>query len=85
MIWDPDNEYGVAYNIGYWKANEWHFIRVDWQDGIIQLYVDGRLRGRQEDVSFPSSLASQIYIGSSFWADLQADAVLDEFIIYSEP
>ena len=44
MVWDSSQEYGVGYNIGYWRAGEWHHVAATWSSSDLALYVDGERR-----------------------------------------
>jgi len=85
MVWSSDTEYDAAYSVASWAADEWHHVRVTWQDDTIALYLDGVLRNTESPVVMPSALSSWMYIGSSSWQGMQAHSVIDEFIIYSRP
>ena len=85
MVWSSKNEYDTACNVNSWAAGEWHHIRVDWRSDTISLYLDGILCDTQTLVIMPKSISSTLYIGSSAKHDLQAQSVIDEFIIYPEP
>ena len=83
LVWSSTDEYGVAYNVSDWVANDWHKVRVTWQNDSISLYLDGILRDSKTSVIMPSSLSSQLYIGSSILQEgMEAQSVIDEFIIY---
>ena len=85
MVWSNDTEYGVSYNVSDWTANDWHCIRVEWEGDKIDLYIDDELQGVETEIELPSSLASIMYIGSTSSSDQQAQAFIDEFVIYSRP
>jgi hypothetical protein len=85
MIWSTKIEYDAACNVSSWMANEWHQVRVTWQNDTISINLDGTLCDTQSSVVMPDSLSSRFYIGSSASQDLQAQSVIDEFIIYSQP
>ena len=85
MVWSSDTEYDVACNVSSWVANDWHKVRATWQGDSISLYLDGVLCDTQSYVVMPYSLSSLFYIGSSAKQDMQAQSVIDEFIISSQP
>ena len=85
ILWNSESEYGVACNVSNWVANDWHQARATWQSDSISLYLDGVLCDTQTSVEMPNSLSSRFYIGSSASRDMQAQSVMDEFVIYSQP
>ena len=85
MVWSSKNEYDAACNVSSWVADEWHHIQANWGSDIISLSLDGILCDTQTFVVMPNSLSSTLYIGSSAKRDLQAQSVIDEFMIYPEP
>ena len=85
MAWDSATEYGVAYNVAYWKAGEWHHVAASWKGTNIALFVDGQQRGSSDTARPPDALADTLYIGSSVWLDLQANAVIDELRVSDIP
>jgi len=85
MLWDSTTECGVAYNVAYWRAGEWHHVAVTWAGSDIALYVDGEQRASSDDASPPDILANTMHVGSSLWYDQQADAVMDELRISDVP
>jgi hypothetical protein len=85
MVWSTKIEYDAACDVSSWMANEWHQVRVTWQNDIISINLDGTLCDTQTFVVMPGSLSSRLYIGSSASQDLQAQSVIDEFKIYSQP
>jgi hypothetical protein len=85
MLWDSTTEYGVAYNVAHWQAEEWHHVAATWDGPNIALYVDGEQRAGGSSANPPDTLASTIYVGSSLWHDQQADAVIDELRISDIP
>ncbi|MGC8947467.1 MAG: LamG-like jellyroll fold domain-containing protein [Anaerolineae bacterium] len=86
MLWDSTTEYGVGYNVGHWRAGEWHHIAVTWEGTHIALFVDGQQRERSDTARPPDSLAATLSVGaSSVWRDQQANAVIDEFRISDIP
>ena len=82
MVWSESAEYDASWNVGLWQASEWHHIRATWHDTTIGLSVDGLLRGTRSNVGMPARLAARIYVGSSGFGGLNAQAVMDEFIIH---
>ena len=85
MVWSSKVEYDAACSVNNWVAGDWQHIRATWQTDSISLYLNGELCDTQTFVVMPDSLASRLYIGSSSNQDLQAQSVIDEFIIYPEP
>ncbi len=85
IMWGPYSEHGVAYNVSHWLPDEWHHIGVTWSRNRLELYVDEKLVVKGTHIEFPTSLDSQFYIGSSSGGHKQAEAVIDEFIIYGQP
>jgi hypothetical protein len=85
MVWSSDTEYDVACNVSHWIANDWHQVRATWQGDSIHLDLDGVLCDTETPVEMPEVLSSRIYIGSSAKHDMQAQSIIDEFIIYLEP
>jgi len=85
MVWSTETEYDVACNVSAWIATEWHHVTAIWQEDRISLYLDGELCETETAVVLPESLAKRLYIGSSAQQDLQAQAVIDEFVIREEP
>jgi len=85
MVWSPDTEYDVAYNVSAWNANEWHQIRVTWKENEIALYLDGTLRDIETGIALPAHLDSTVHLGSTSGGYTQAHAIVDEFTIYSQP
>jgi hypothetical protein len=83
----------VSRDITSWNANEWHHIVVVWDldsdvsDGYnMEMYIDGsNVSNIYSDATsniVVDAVASSMYIGSSSAQDMQADAIIDEFIIY---
>jgi hypothetical protein len=85
MVWSADTEYDVAYNVSAWNANEWHHVRVTWKENEIALYLDGTLRDVETGVASPAYLDSTLHLGSTSGGYTQAQAIVDEFMIYSQP
>jgi len=85
MVWSADTEYGVAHNVAGWSANKWHRVGVSWWSDVIVLYLDGELAETAAAIALPESLAATMYVGSTSSTDQQAQAVIDELIIYSQP
>lgn len=85
MLWDSTNEYGVAHDVAYWQAGEWHHVAVTWQGVNIALFVDGNQQASSSSARPPENLAPTIFIGSSLWHDQQANAVIDELRISDIP
>jgi len=85
MLWDSNTETGVAYNVAYWQAGEWHHVAATWAGTDIALYVDGEQQASSDDASPPDVLANTMHVGSSLWNDQQADAVMDELRISDIP
>lgn len=85
MVWSEDTEYDAARNISHWQANEWHHVRVTWQESEIALYLDGTLQNRESGIALPSHLASTLHLASTAGGDLSAQAILDEFIVTDAP
>ena len=85
MVWSSEVEYDAACSVADWAIDEWHHVRTIWGEGKISLYLDGVNCDTQNFVVMPESLSSQLFIGSSAKRDLQAQAVIDEFIISPEP
>ena len=85
MVWSSKNEYDAACNVSSWVADEWHHIQANWGSDSISISLDGILCDTQTFVVMPNSLSSTLYIGSSAKRDLQAQSVIDEFMIYPEP
>ncbi len=83
MVWDGDTEYGVAYNVGYWQAGEWHHIAATWQGDTIALYADGVQVGTSDGVTMPSSMVDALFVGSAALDPQYAQGVIDEFRISS--
>jgi hypothetical protein len=81
MVWDSTTEYGVAYNVGRWRAGEWHHVVATWEGNTIALYVDGQQQDSSDTAGTPDTLADSMYIGSSAWHGQQANAGIDEFRI----
>lgn len=82
MVWSDDTEYGIHHNVADWPAGQWHHVRVTWQDTIMKLYLDDVLVDQRNDLVLPAALAPKLYVGSSASAEMQAQAVIDELIIY---
>jgi len=85
MVWSSDTEFDAACNVSGWTANSWHKVIAIWQHDHIALYLDDGLCDTETSVVLPSSLGPRLYIGSSAQQDLQAQAVIDEFIIRTHP
>ncbi|MCB0209813.1 MAG: LamG domain-containing protein [Anaerolineae bacterium] len=85
IVWGPRSESGLSYNVSHWQPDAWHQIDVTWESNRIALYVDGKLRDATSDVTLPYQLASRFFIGSSSDGDRQANAVIDELMIFAEP
>ncbi len=84
LVWSADTEYGVAIHVGHWKADEWHHVRVTWEQDSIALSLDEGPPVSAFAV-LPSTLAGRLYIGSTTAGSLSAEAVLDEFYIHWQP
>jgi hypothetical protein len=85
IVWGAEGEAGIGYSISDWQPDEWHQVAVNWQADKLELYIDGSLRASTFGVTLPGRLPLRFYIGSSTVGDKQADAVIDEFIIYDRP
>ena len=85
MVWDDHREYGVIYNVGHWRAGEWHHVAATWTPSELALYTDGELRDRATGTRPPQSLASRLFIGSDSGGGSPAQAVIDEFRISDVP
>ena len=85
IVWDSAHEYGVAYNVGHWRAGEWHHVAATWDASSLALYVDGQRRDRTGNARPPDALAAWFAIGSTAAGGSQADAVIDEFRISDTP
>jgi hypothetical protein len=85
LVWDAENEYGVACSVSHWIANEWHYIRAVWHTDTLALYLDQVLCATQTEVRMPEALTAPIYVGSAFIEEFYANAVMDEFAIYLTP
>ncbi len=85
MVWDDQREYGVATNIGHWRAGDWHHVAATWTATELALYTDGEPRGRATGTRLPQSLAPRLVIGSDSGGGSPAQAVMDEFRISSTP
>jgi len=85
IVWDSAQEYGVAYNIGGWRAGEWHHVAATWDATSLALYTDGQRRDWNGSARPPDSLAASLSIGSTVGGGSQANAVLDEFRISDIP
>lgn len=85
MVWDDQREYGVAYNVGHWRAGEWHHIAATWSPTALALYTDGEPRGQATGTRPPQSLAERLFIGSDSGGGYPAQALIDEFRISVEP
>jgi hypothetical protein len=83
IVWGPDSEHDVSVQISDWQPGGWHLVRADWSGDTIALYVDGQLQEKESGVPMPARLASQLYIGSMSDGRNQANAVIDQFRIYS--
>lgn len=82
LVWSSKAEYGVACDVQLWVANDWHHVRVTWHNDSISLSLDDVVCATRTFVVMPTSLSPRIYVGSSAQQDLQAQSVIDEFIIY---
>jgi YVTN family beta-propeller protein len=85
LLWDAQAEYGVGYNVAHWQAGSWYHVAATWAGSDMALFVDGQERASRHDANPPGRLAAAIYLGSSYQADQQAGAVLDEFRISDLP
>jgi hypothetical protein len=85
MVWSSDTEYDAACNVGHWTAGDWHHVWVTWQSDTIALYLDHKHCDTQEGVTMPETISSLLFIGSTVNQDMQAQAVIDEFIIRPKP
>ncbi|MEJ5198819.1 MAG: LamG-like jellyroll fold domain-containing protein, partial [Anaerolineae bacterium] len=85
MTWDSAQEYGVAYNIGHWRAGEWHHVAATWDVATLALYVDGQLVDRNAQARPPDRLADRLSIGVHVSGGSQVNATLDEFRISDIP
>ena len=83
LLWSPTQEYGVGSNVGHWTAGEWHHVKVTWDATSLTLYLDGVLKERQDGIELPANLAERMYVGSRSGGNEQANAVLDDFIVYA--
>ena len=77
-LWDDSQEYGIQCDISGWQDGEWHHVAATWDDKIIELYTDGKLRNRNDEGGHPSHLASSFFVGSNADCSLQGEALLDE-------
>ncbi len=85
MVWDDQREYGAIYNVGHWRAGEWHHVAATWTPTELALYTDGELRSRTTGTRPPQSLAPRLFIGTDSGGGSPVQAVLDEFRISSVP
>lgn len=85
MVWDDQREYGVATNVGGWRAGEWHHVAATWAPTGLALYTDGELRDRATGTRPPQSLAPRMFIGSDAGGGNPAQAAIDEFRISAAP
>lgn len=85
IVWNSTTETGVATSVSHWVAGEWHHVAATWSGSTIALYVDGQKMAQLDSAYLPDSLANTIYIGSTLWGDLQADATIEEFRISDVP
>ena len=85
MVWDDHREYGVIYNVGHWRAGEWHHVAATWTPTELALYTDGELRDRATGTRPPQSLAPRLSIGSDAGGGSPAQAVIEEFRISDVP
>lgn len=85
MVWSSDTEYDAAYNVSAWRADEWHHVEVTWEENTIALYLDDTLKNIETGVVLPAYLDSTLYLGSASDGYTQAQAIVDEFMIYSQP
>ncbi len=69
--------------LGEWRAGEWHFLALTWSPGALRLYQDGELVAASDTVAYPFRPAATMSLGC--WQDGSrcADAVLDEFRLYT--
>ncbi|MCB0172091.1 MAG: LamG domain-containing protein [Anaerolineae bacterium] len=84
IVWGPRSENGLSYNVAHWQPDEWHQIGVTWEPQRIALYVDGKLRDTSPKVDLPDRLAAKFFVGSSSNGDHQANAVIDELLIFAD-
>ena len=75
----------MTYNIGDWRAGEWHHVAATWDATSLALYVDGQRRDWTGNARPPDALAARFSIGSTAAGGSQADAVIDEFRISDAP
>jgi len=85
MVWSSKVEYDAACSVDHWSADEWHHVRATWVADSISLYLDGEHCDTQSFVVLPDSLSPHLFIGSSAKGDLQAQSVIDDFIISPKP
>lgn len=85
IVWSSTTEYGVATNISHWTAGQWHKVTATWDADSIAIYVDGILMDRREGIQLPASLTTNMYVGSTTAGMDQANAILDELVIYAGP
>ena len=82
MVWSSKVEYAVSCNVDSWVANNWHKVRVMWQNDSISLILDDVICDTKNFVTMPDNMSPRFYVGSSAKQDMQAQSVIDEFIIY---
>ena len=84
IVWSADAEYGVATQVGHWKANQWHHVEVTWRQNDISMNLD-HAASTSAFAVLPSMLAERLTIGSAGIGDMSAEAIMDEFTIHAPP
>jgi len=68
-------------NLTKWGRGSLHSVFATWQDGTTNLYVDGVYVGGVNEMP-PSTLTSDVYVGSDTSLANQADGIIDNFGLF---
>lgn len=83
IVWSPTRENGVTTSVAQWSAGQWHRVKVTWDAASLALYIDGTLMDLEYGIDLPATLENRLYIGSGSNGFGQANAVLDDFVIFA--
>ncbi|MFH1174885.1 MAG: LamG-like jellyroll fold domain-containing protein [archaeon] len=66
-----------------WKTGEWHFVAMTWSQGLVSLYIDGKLVQSAQNTLTDSGCDS-FRIGNNYWPGQNfADGTIDHVKVYT--
>lgn len=78
-----DSVSSVHANIGHWKRHDWHFLTCNWDNGAMNLFLDGELKniGNYTPFETPFETMKLGYLG---WQFESGGSLMDDFRIYNQ-